>query len=221
MHILYFHQHFTTPKGVAGTQSYEIAKRLILHGYRVTMVCGSYDAGDTGLLGSSNSDGFSRQFWVFLKVTFASIRIALFSKYDLVFATSTSLTAGIPAIFARWLRRKTFVFEVRHLWSKIPKTMGIVTNPALLWLMSALEWMSCRSVHRCIGLSPDNYLGRIADMIVENNWGFVGLLTAQLHLQTRWKKHRLNRHYCSTKKYLHWPSVNFRRLSLRTAGSIG
>src|SRR5690606_17627908 len=82
------------------------------------------------------------------------IGVALTAKYDLVFATTTPLTAGIPGIFARWLRNKPFVFEVRDLWPELPKAMGVITNPAVLWGMSILEWASYRSAHRLIGLSP-------------------------------------------------------------------
>lgn len=75
-------------------------------------------------------------------------------EYDLVFATTTPLTAGIPGIFARWLRGKAFVFEVRDLWPELPKAMGVITNPVVLGMMSVLEWLSYRSAHRLIGLSP-------------------------------------------------------------------
>ncbi|KZZ59804.1 glycosyltransferase WbuB, partial [Oleiphilus sp. HI0125] len=62
--------------------------------------------------------------------------------------------AGIPGIFARWLRRKTFVFEVRDLWPELPREMGVIKNPFVLSLMYLLEWASYRSANRCIGLSP-------------------------------------------------------------------
>ena len=52
MNILYFHQHFSTPKGATGTRSYEFAKKLIKNGHSVTMICGSYWIADTGLSGS-------------------------------------------------------------------------------------------------------------------------------------------------------------------------
>ncbi len=42
MRVLYFHQHFCTPRGAAGIRSYEMARRLVHHGHAVTMVCGSY-----------------------------------------------------------------------------------------------------------------------------------------------------------------------------------
>jgi len=176
MHILYFHQHFTTPAGAGGTRSYEMARRAVAQGHAVTMVCGSYGGGSTGLvqpfsrgrrhgtvdgidviefdLGYSNTHGFAKRTLVFLKFAFASTRIALTFSYDIVFATTTPLTAGIPGIFARWLRRKPFVFEVRDLWPELPREMGVITNPLALAAMSALEWMSYRSAHRCIALSP-------------------------------------------------------------------
>jgi len=176
MKILYFHQHFSTPKGSVGTRSYEMAQRLLARGHSVTMVCGSYGGGDTGLtapfvnsrrsglvdginiieldLSYSNSDGFVKRGLTFLKFAWASVCIALTEKYDVVFATTTPLTAGIPGIFARWLRGKPFVFEVRDLWPELPKAMGVITNPLVLGAMSILEWSTYHSAHRLIGLSP-------------------------------------------------------------------
>jgi glycosyltransferase involved in cell wall biosynthesis len=61
---------------------------------------------------------------------------------------------GIPGVAARWLRGKPFVFEVRDLWPEIPRAMGAIRNPAILWAMGVLEWVSYKSAHRLIGLSP-------------------------------------------------------------------
>jgi glycosyltransferase involved in cell wall biosynthesis len=176
MHVLYFHQHFSTPSGSTGIRSYEMAQRLLKYGHQVTMVCGSYGGGETGLtpdfvkgrregvvdgihiiefdLAYSNADGLIKRTGTFLKFALKSISIALTHKYDVVFATTTPLTAGIPGIFARWFRRKPFVFEVRDLWPEIPKEMGVIKNPIILTAMSVLEWCSYRSAKRVIGLSP-------------------------------------------------------------------
>lgn len=176
MNILYFHQHFSTPKGAAGIRSYQMARQLITHGHSVTMVCGSYGGGETGLsnefsngrregfvdgirviefdLAYSNVDGFFKRSLTFAIFALKSIALALTEEYDLLFATTTPLTAGIPGIAARWLRRKPFVFEVRDLWPELPKAMGVIQNPVILTMMSVLEWVSYRSAHRCIGLSP-------------------------------------------------------------------
>ncbi len=153
-----------------------MAKRLVAQGHQVTMVCGSYGGGETGLsvsfekgrrngrvdgidiiefdLAYSNADGLLKRSAVFLRFAIKSIGLALREKYDVVFATTTPLTAGIPGITARWLRGKTFVFEVRDLWPELPKAMGVIRNPVVLAGLSLLEWASYRSAHRCIGLSP-------------------------------------------------------------------
>lgn len=75
-------------------------------------------------------------------------------NYDLLFATSTPLTVGLPGIAASILRRKPFVFEVRDLWPELPREMGVVTNPVVLKAMDVLEWSSYHAATRCIGLSP-------------------------------------------------------------------
>lgn len=176
MKVLYFHQHFSTPRGATGIRSYEMARRLVQRGHAVTMVCGSYGGGHTGLTGPfqgrrregvvdgiriiefdlayANSDGFVRRAGTFLRFALRSIGLALTESYDLVFATTTPLTAGIPGIFARWLRGKPFVFEVRDLWPELPRAMGVIRNPVVLRLMDWLEWLSYRSAHRLVGLSP-------------------------------------------------------------------
>ena len=176
MKILYFHQHFSTPKGSAGIRSYAMAQSLIRNGHQVTMVCGSFGAGQTGLtqpfnkgmrrgmvdgidiiefeLHYSNALSFLKRILIFLSFAFKSIKVALTEQYDVVFATTTPLTAGIPGIFAKWFRRKPFVFEVRDLWPELPKAMGVIKNPIVLWMMSVLEWTSYHSADRLVGLSP-------------------------------------------------------------------
>ena len=153
-----------------------MARALVQAGHEVTMVCGNASMAVSGLDGPfsrgkregivdgirvvelelvySNYDGFIKRSWIFIKFALRSIGIALREPCDLVFATTTPLTAGLPGIFARWLRCKCFVFEVRDLWPELPKAMGVITNPVILGLMSALEWISYRSAHARIGLSP-------------------------------------------------------------------
>lgn len=174
--VLYFHQHFVTPKGAGAIRSYAMARKLIERGHSVTMVCGSAQGSTTGLTGDfvngqrrgmvdgidvlelnleySNSDSFGKRIRTFLSFAFRSVKVAMTEEYDLVFATTTPLTAGIPGILARWLRRKPFVFEVRDLWPELPKAMGVITNPVILGAMGVLEWVSYRSAHRLVGLSP-------------------------------------------------------------------
>ena len=190
MKILYFHQHFSTPQGTVGTRSYEMAQRLIAGGHSVTMVCGSYTNSKTGLDGAfangrrsglvdgidviefnlsySNKDGFVKRSMTFVKFALRSVGVALTAQADIVFATTTPLTAGIPGIAAKWLRRKPFVFEVRDLWPELPRQMGVITNPVILWAMGVLEWASYKSADRLIGLSPGIVEG-IARYVPDHN----------------------------------------------------
>ena len=176
MKVLYFHQYFSVPSGAGGSRSYQMARNLVKSGYQVLMVCGTSNTGSTGLKGEfsygrrtgsyegieiieydlpySNADSFLKRVATFARFSLKCVGIALFKKYDLVFATTTPLTIGIPGIFARHLRRKPFVFEVRDLWPELPKAMGVISNPLILHGMSFLEWASYRSAHCCIGLSP-------------------------------------------------------------------
>ena len=175
MRLLYFHQHFATPKGSSGTRSYEFARALIARGHQVTMVCGShqlsglelpYDAGRDWCRGEvdgidvislplaySNRDSLLRRGWTFLRFALRSVRLALTLDCDLVFATSTPITAVIPGLAAKWLRGKPFVFEVRDLWPELPRALGL-RNPFVLGSMSLLEFLGYRSADACIGLSP-------------------------------------------------------------------
>jgi glycosyltransferase involved in cell wall biosynthesis len=174
--ILYFHQHFTTPAGSGGTRSYEFARALVARGHKVTIVCGQGKGGGLGLpkdekrnwhrgpvdgidvialaLAYSNRDSLLRRTLVFLRFAWRSIWIALRTDCDLIFATSTPLTAGLPGIVSKLLRpRIPFVFEVRDLWPELPRALGM-KNPLLLWGMGALEWAAYRSADSCVGLSP-------------------------------------------------------------------
>jgi glycosyltransferase involved in cell wall biosynthesis len=205
MRILYFHQHFTTPRGASGTRSYEFARALVARGHSVVMVCGNNQIAKLGLdiptttgtndtaaatsdsatdsdsekkrqtacktirgairgtvdgievialpVGYSNRDSIPRRLLAFAKFALQSVSVALREPCDIIFATSTPLTAAIPGIFAKILRRKPFVFEVRDLWPELPRAMGM-RNPFLLMAMSLLEWAGYHAADALLGLSP-------------------------------------------------------------------
>ncbi len=176
MKVLYFHQHFTTPQGSSGIRSYQMAKKLLKSGHEVTIVCGSFAAGKTGLSGDyndglregwvdgirvieleiaySNSQNFLQRTGAFLKYALKSVKIVFKEDYDLLFATTTPLTAAIPGLIAKWFRRKRYIFEVRDLWPELPRAMGVITNPLVLSLMSILEWLAYRNATALVALSP-------------------------------------------------------------------
>lgn len=182
MRILYFHQYFTTPEGAGGTRSYEMAKQLVEKGHKVTMVYALNDRAKSSIdtpyengirrgkydgidliefdLDYSNRMGFIRRTLVFLKYSLRSVRLIYKEDFDLAFATTTPLTAGIPGIVMKTFgKNKPFVFEVRDLWPELPKAMGVITNPVILWLMGLLESLSYNKADACVALSPGIKMG--------------------------------------------------------------
>ncbi len=177
MRVLYLHQHFSTPSGAGGTRSYEFARRLVARGHEVTIVCGSYGMSQNvascpatrgvrrsvvdGInlvelcLPYSNYDSLFKRSVTFLRYAWKGVCIAFREPYDVLFATSTPLTAGIPGIVMRLVKpRRKFVFEVRDLWPELPKAMGVVTNPFVLAAMSLLEKVSYLAMDAGVALSP-------------------------------------------------------------------
>lgn len=174
MKVIYFAEHFYTPSMGGGVRPYQMAKRLIQKGHQVTMVCGG-DHKKLGLASTpkknvyrgnidgidviqisipySNNDSISKRAFIFLKFAWNAMGYAMREEYDILFATSTPLTDGLPGIVAKWFRRKKFVFEVRDLWPELPKALGM-KNPIFLWGMRVLEKRSYHAADGCIGLSP-------------------------------------------------------------------
>lgn len=168
MHILYLHQYFKTPSEPGGTRSYWIAKELIKAGHKVTMITSStkYDEDikkvtideiDVVYIKeaySQNMDLF-RRFMSFIRFVLKSTIQGLKVKnVDLVIATSTPLTIGIPALVLKWFKKIPYVFEVRDLWPEVPIQMGALKNPIVRGLAVKLEKTIYKNAMHVIALSP-------------------------------------------------------------------
>lgn len=176
MKILYIHQHFSTISGATGTRSYANAKAMTERGHSVTMLCGKYSSSDAGLSGKFqygvrevNIDGFLvcqldchysnhlgpvQRCLIFFKFAIWSSFQALTKDYDVIYATSTPLTVGIPGIVAKVFRRKPFVFEVRDLWPQLPIAMGVVRSQIFQFILYKLEKITYLSADKIICLAP-------------------------------------------------------------------
>jgi glycosyltransferase involved in cell wall biosynthesis len=169
MHILYLHQHFAVPSGSTGTRSYEMARRWVKAGHRVTLICGRSDLcglppGDGRVsrltiegidlrivrTAYGNKQGFAARVLAFLSFMFWSFWVGLWIKeVDIIFATSTPLTIGIPALLLRLFKRTRYVFEIRDQWPQIPIEMGYIKNPILKMF---LLWLEKRIYTRSAGI---------------------------------------------------------------------
>lgn len=174
MKIIYIHQHFSTRQGATGTRSYEMSRRLIRAGHQVVMVCGAYAVGDAGV-GSfervieqevdgihviripepyGNEMSFARRLLAFGRFARAATKVVCGLKADLVFATSTPLSVGIPGMKGARRLGVPFVFEVRDLWPEVMIAAGVLRNPFLIWYSRRLERTLYRVADRIIALAP-------------------------------------------------------------------
>ncbi|MGC9364402.1 MAG: glycosyltransferase family 4 protein, partial [Fidelibacterota bacterium] len=75
-------------------------------------------------------------------------------KADIVYATSTPLTIGIPAVFCKMIKHIPFIFEVRDEWPRIPVEMGILKSKVLVAFLYGLEKCIYRNAAGIVALSP-------------------------------------------------------------------
>jgi glycosyltransferase involved in cell wall biosynthesis len=174
MHILYIHQHFSTLEGKTGTRSYEFARRWVKAGHKVTLITGCYDIGGLksagGLYqrneiesidvvmvktGYGNKQSYLRRILSFCSFCiFAILAGRRVKDVDVIYATSTPLSVGIPAIILSRFRHVPFIFEVRDQWPEIPIQMGIIKNKVLIKLLLWFEKFIYLKSSTIVALSP-------------------------------------------------------------------
>jgi len=91
---------------------------------------------------------FSFIFWA------AWVGIRHVGKQDVVYATSTPLTVGIPGWLIALCKRAPFVFEIRDLWPEAPIQLGALRSPLLIALARWLERFLYRVAKHVVTLSP-------------------------------------------------------------------
>ncbi|MCO5268786.1 MAG: glycosyltransferase family 4 protein [Brumimicrobium sp.] len=168
MNIIYIHQYFYTPADAGGTRSYWNCKELIARGHQVTVIAGSSkiekDIEEKIIEGIKviyikeayhQSMSVKARLKSFIGFMRKSIKVAKQQQdIDLVFATSTPLTVGIPALYLKWFKKTPYIFEVRDLWPEVPIQMGAIKNPFLIWATRKLEKTIYRNANHVIALSP-------------------------------------------------------------------
>jgi len=175
MNIIYLHQYFTTPRFIGGTRSYEFSKRLVAAGHKVDIITSTaffplkkkkfwHLVSQLIIEGVNvhvvhvdykNKMTFFRRVLAFLLFSFvSSIYILRFRKRDLIYASSTPLTIGLPALIGSFLLRIPFVFEVRDLWPDIPIDMGFIKNKFVINFLYFFEKFIYKKAAKIVCLSP-------------------------------------------------------------------
>lgn len=172
MKILYIHQYFKLPNESGGTRSFDLATSFISLGHRVEMVTSTSNIiyktnkrwtkiEKNGLLihyiylSYNNDFNYLQRSIVFFKfLFFATIKI-LSLKSDLVIATSTPLTIGIPAMIKKWIHKTPYIFETRDIWPETAIAIGAIKNIIFKKILFILERLIYNSAEAIVPLSVD------------------------------------------------------------------
>lgn len=172
MKILYLHQYFKFPDENGGTRSYDLSKKFIENKIDVVVVSSSSD--DKFKYGNGwtiiNKEGievhyiyvpygnnlsYLKRIKGFVKFMFSASKRLLSIKADMVLATSTPLTIGIPALIKKMLHNTPFVFEARDVWPEAVIAIGAINNKFAQHILFYLERIIYKNASAIVPLSSD------------------------------------------------------------------
>jgi len=180
MRILYCSFFFTTNEGSYSSRGQHTASALAARGHDVTVLCVNHrrsnrnhskklqrhqtDGCEILSLPISYEQAFRKRYRVVAFFRYAVKVRQMMGQidHDLVFATSTPITAGFPSTFLNFSgKRKPFVFESRDLWAQMMVEMKVAKSPRMGQMLINAERKIYRAADHCIGLAP----GIVEDMI--------------------------------------------------------
>ena len=154
MKLLYIVQYFRFPDETGGTRPYDLASSFAKKGVDVTVLTSDTDGNAkkkwtlierdgikvyrVNCPYSNNMDTLQRIMSFCKFFTQASIKQFSFD-YDIMLASSTPLTNGIPALVAKTFRNKPYLFEVRDELPGVPIAMGYFKNKLIRNFLFAFE----------------------------------------------------------------------------------
>ena len=171
--IYYIHQHYIDPKDQwGGSRSHEFAKRLASRNYEVIIISTDKQRifkvpqiinSDYGYKICKIATPYSNNFpYLVRSLFFALFSLKAFfflliksNKSDLIFATSTPLTVGIPALLLKIFKGNKYIFEVRDLWPEMPISLGIIKSKILKYLLFKMEEIIYSNAEHVIFCSND------------------------------------------------------------------
>lgn len=164
MKIIYIHQYF---KPTEGLRSFEFIKHLTAEGHEVSVITAEQIPSDFEMKNLeiistdtkySNSMSKMQRIKAFarfmIKGTVKGLKV---KRPDVVYASSTPLTVGFPAVIIKKLKRCKLVFEVRDVWPDIPIEMGFITSKPIISLLKFGEKLIYKNSSRVIPLSKGMY----------------------------------------------------------------
>ncbi len=172
MKIIYLHQYFKFPNEFGGTRSFDLATGFLGLGHHVEILTSTSDLRHktgkrwskiekNGLvvhytyLNYGNDMAYYQRLTVFFQFLWFSSLKLLSLKGDVVLATSTPLTIGIPALIKKWIHKTPFIFETRDIWPEAAIAIGAVNNKILQKILYLLEHLIYKNATAIVPLSVD------------------------------------------------------------------
>ncbi len=171
MRILFFYQYYHNPDCGASGRHYQFIKTLSKN-HEVTVITSDvwqhkrqtqhFEWAPPGVnvihlhVPYENAMDSSARLKAYLGYLFKAIWTGLRApRPDIIFGTSTPLTAAWAAGIVARMRGIPWVFEVRDLWPDFPIQMGAIKNPWLQKQLYKLEYKLYHQAAHVIPLSPD------------------------------------------------------------------
>ena len=172
MKIIYLHQYFKFPNESGGTRSYDLATGFLDLGHKVEVVALTSDNSfkKDGRWSQIKKDGlvlhlifipykndmnYIKRSSVFIKFLWFSTLKLLTIKGDVVIATSTPLTVGIPALIKKWIHKTPYIFETRDIWPEVVIAIGAIRNKIMQKILFYLERLIYKNASAIVPLSSD------------------------------------------------------------------
>ena len=172
MKIIYLHQYFKFPNEYGGTRSFDLATGFVNLGNHVEIIASTSDkkyktqnrwmkVNRNGLkihyiyLPYTNHMSYFMRSIVFFKFFWFGIFKLLSLKADIVIASSTPLTIGIPALIKKFLHKTPYIFEVRDVWPEAAISIGAINNKVLQKFLFFLEYIIYKYAEILVPLSVD------------------------------------------------------------------
>lgn len=198
MHILYIVQYFNLPEEPGGGRAYHFALQWARKGHRVTVLTGvlNHKTGTVPeryrgrlftreelegieLIRCASTAGIRRSIFArilnFLTFSLLSSWAGLFlaARPDVVYASSTPLTIGLPGWLASLRWGRPFFFEVRDLWPESAVVAGVLRRPLLIRLARWMELFLYRRARLIVAVTRGIGAGIRASGIPEERILFV------------------------------------------------
>ncbi len=172
MKIIYLHQYFKFPFETGSTRSYDLSKGFIKYGHQVEVVTSTsneiYKTHDRWIkiekegltvyyiyLKYGNHLSYFQRIVVFFQFMWFSTIKLLSLKGDVVLASSTPLTIGIPALIKKLVHKTIFIFEARDIWPETVIAIGAIKNKLLRQILFFLEFLIYENAAAIVTLSVD------------------------------------------------------------------